>query len=91
MISERDKSAIRNVAARYGAGRVLLFGSAAAASSDARDIDLAVEGLPPAKFFAFYGDLLFLLSKPVDLVDMSRESPSTRIIRQVGIPVYVSA
>ena len=89
MITSDDKTAIAEVAARYGAGRVLLFGSNVAAGREQRDIDLAVEGLPPGRFFAFYGDLIFSVSKPVDLVDLSVESKFTRLVRSEGIPVYV--
>jgi len=89
VIAESDKTAIAEVAARYGVRRVLLFGSGAEEAHDAADIDLAVEGLQPGEFFAFYGDLLFGLSKPVDLVDLSVESEFTRLVRSEGIPVYV--
>ena len=88
MIQEADRSAIVELADRYGAGRVLLFGSSADPSREARDIDLAVEGVAPADFFKFYGDLMVCLSKPVDLVDLSRDSKFTRLIRRDGIPIY---
>lgn len=55
---------------------------------EGRDIDLAVEGLAPEEFFRFYGDLLFSLSKPVDLVDLSQDSKFTRLIRREGLPLY---
>jgi predicted nucleotidyltransferase len=89
MIAERDKTAIVEVAARYGVDRLLLFGSSADPSAEGRDIDLAVEGLPPRKFFAFYGELLFSLSKPVDLVDLSTDNAFTQMVRSEAIPVYV--
>lgn len=86
MISDRDRRLITEIAARHEAGRVLLFGSSLA-SDDARDIDLAVEGLPASDFFRFYGELLFALSKPVDLIDLSVESKFTRLVRKEGVPV----
>jgi predicted nucleotidyltransferase len=88
MISEKDKKAIVALAIRYEVTRILLFGSNADSLHEGRDIDLAVEGLPPSEFFKFYGDLLFSLSKPVDLIDLSQESKFTRIVRQEGIPIY---
>lgn len=89
MITENDTTAIAKVAADYGVGRVLLFGSSAHPTREGRDIDLAVEGLASGKFFAFYGDLLFSVSKPVDLVDLSTDNQFTRLVRSEGIPVYV--
>ena len=88
MLSPDDKARIEEIASRYGVGRVLLFGSSATDSSEANDIDLAVEGLPSSRFFSFYADLIFGLSKPVDLVDLGRKSRFTDIIRREGVPVY---
>ena len=67
---------------------MLLFGSSADPDREAKDIDLAVEGVAPADFFAFYGELLFSLSKPVDLIDLSTDSKFVRLVRKEGIPVY---
>jgi predicted nucleotidyltransferase len=88
MLSPQDKAKIEDIAQRYRVGRVLLFGSSVNDQADARDIDLAVEGLAPSRFFSFYADLIFSLSKPVDLVDMGRKSRFTDIIRKEGIAVY---
>jgi hypothetical protein len=52
------------------------------------DIDLAVEGIRPNVFFKFYGELLRSLSKPVDLVDLSRKSLFNRIIEEKGVKIY---
>ena len=66
---------------------MLLFGSAAT-SDTPRDIDLGVDGVPPADFFSFYGDLLFALSGPVDLVDLSEDTKFTRLVKREGIELY---
>ena len=87
MISIREKSIIKKLASRYRAKRVLLFGSSLHKKS-ARDIDLAVEGLPAKSFFDFYGDLLFSLPKPVDLIDLSKDSKFTRLVREEGFAIY---
>lgn len=89
MISEEDRSVIVDLATRYKVLRVLLFGSSADPESESNDIDLAIEGVAPERFFRFYGDLLFGLSKPVDVIDLSRESKFTRMVRREGVPVYV--
>ena len=65
MISENDKSIIVDIASRYKAKKVLLFGSSVR-QQQADDIDLAVEGIQPEDFFRFYGDLIFQLSKIQD-------------------------
>ena len=88
MISEKDKTAIIDLARRYDVRRLLLFGSAADPAGQANDIDLAVEGILPEKFFAFYGDLLFALSTPVDLIDLAVDTAFNRLIRREGILLY---
>ena len=87
MISVKERSIIKRLASRYRAKRVLLFGSSLTRKT-ARDIDLAVEGLPAKHFFAFYGDLLFSLPKPVDLIDLTKDSKFTRLVRQEGLAIY---
>ena len=49
---------------------------------------MAWKALPPEDFFSFYGDLLFSVSKPVDLIDLSQDSKFTRIVRREGLPLY---
>ena len=51
MISEKDKRIILDIARKYKVKRVVLFGSGAGFTTENRDIDLAVEGLPDKDFF----------------------------------------
>jgi len=88
MISEQDRAIITDISRRYGAREVLLFGSCADPSREANDIDLAVEGVAPELFFSFYGDLLFGLSRPVDLIDLSNNTKFNRLVYREGIRVY---
>jgi len=88
MVSQKDSLAIRQLAGRYNADRVLLFGSSAVGHPEADDIDLGVEGIAAEDFFRFYGELMLALSKAVDLVDLSRDTRFTRQIKQHGTPVY---
>jgi len=88
MISEHDIETIRRTSREYGLKRVLLFGSAARPDAKARDIDIAVEGLDPRRFFEFYGDLLFALSLPVDIFDLSQSGRFADLIREGGVPIY---
>ncbi len=88
MISEKDKKIIVDLAKKYKAKRVILFGSASKNTLESRDIDLAVEGIPDKLFFKFYSELIFKLSKPVDLVDLKGKSKFTEIITAEGIQIY---
>ncbi|GAF69103.1 unnamed protein product [marine sediment metagenome] len=88
MISEQDKATIVDIARRYDVRGVLLFGSSADPKREANDIDLAVEGIVPERFFGFYGDLLFDLSKPVDLIDLSNNTKFNRLVYREGVRLY---
>jgi predicted nucleotidyltransferase len=88
MITESEKRTIRKISKRYSVKRVLLFGSSLFSSGESRDIDLAVEGISPADFFRYYGDLMIGLSKPVDVIDLAKTSRFTSMIRREGMPIY---
>ena len=88
MIPEQDIEKIRRASREYGLKRVVLFGSGARPGKPPRDIDIAVEGLEPRRFFQFHGDLLFALSLPVDIFDLSQPSRFADLIRQEGVPIY---
>ncbi|RMF27044.1 MAG: nucleotidyltransferase domain-containing protein [Chloroflexi bacterium] len=67
---------------RFGARRVILFGSLAGQGPwhEASDIDLAVEGLPPERFFAAYSACRDLLpaDMELDLVPLEAAYPEMR-------------
>ena len=88
MIKESDKKTIRDISKRYRAKKVLLFGSSLDPQRESRDIDIAVEGIPPKDFFRYYGELIFSLSKPVDVIDIKGKSKFIRLILREGIPLY---
>jgi uncharacterized protein len=88
MISETDIKKIIELSKKYNAKRVLLFGSATGSSDNNRDIDLAVEGVADNLFFKYFGELIFNLSRPVDLVDLGRKSKFSSIISSEGIQLY---
>jgi uncharacterized protein len=68
-----------------GAREVYLFGSAAAGTlRDNSDIDMAVSGLPPEKFFEAMGRAGDVLPRPLDLVDLDDAAPFTRYLREEG-------
>jgi len=88
MITEAEKKIIRNIAEKYHVKRVLLFGSSLCPAKESKDIDIAIEGISPENFFKFYGDLLFALPKPVDVIDLSKDSKFVQIILQEGVVLY---
>jgi uncharacterized protein len=88
MITDKDKEIIVEIAVKYRAKRVLLFGSSLLPDKESRDIDIGVEGIEPKDFFACYGDLICALSKPVDVVDLSTESRFVELVKREGIPLY---
>lgn len=88
MITEKDKKTIEEVSKKYSAKRVLLFGSSIDAARESRDIDIAVEGISPKDFFRYYGELLFALSKPVDVIDLSGNSKFINLVKQEGVLLY---
>ncbi|UCD84636.1 MAG: hypothetical protein JSU92_00160 [Deltaproteobacteria bacterium] len=88
MITESDKVIIIQYAKKYNVSSVYLFGSSLDDSREASDIDLGVKGVPPKLFFKFYGELLRKLSKPVDLVDLSKKSLFNQIVEEEGVKIY---
>lgn len=59
-----------------GCSAVFLFGSAAKGTMHAQsDLDLAVRGCPPQRYFYLLGRLLADLEHAVDLVDLDIPSP----------------
>jgi predicted nucleotidyltransferase len=88
MIADRDKQIIQEIAVKYHAKRVVLFGSSLWPDRESRDIDIGVEGIDEKDFFTFYGELLCALSKPVDVVDLSTKSLFVELIQREGILLY---
>ncbi|HOT49572.1 MAG TPA: nucleotidyltransferase domain-containing protein [Candidatus Hydrogenedentes bacterium] len=88
MLADAQIEAIASCAREFGAKTVWLFGSALGDAQDARDIDLAVEGVAPERFFPFYFRLILALQKPVDLSNLSPDPPLSPIIREKGVRIY---
>ena len=86
MIASEDRAKIAGISRKYQVKRVLLFGSSL--TGDGNDIDLAVEGVSPRRFYELYAELMLALSKPVDLIDLSVSSKFVEMVRQEGVPVY---
>jgi predicted nucleotidyltransferase len=88
MITENDKDIIIRCAKKYKVSYIVLFGSSIRKDEKANDIDIGVKGIEPRLFFKFYAELFKHLSKPVDLVDLSRKSLFNELVEEDGIRIY---
>jgi uncharacterized protein len=66
-----------------GAREVYLFGSAARGQLRAgSDIDLAVSGLPPERFYRAGSQAEDALGRPLDLIDLDEVTPYTQYLKE---------
>jgi len=66
-----------------GCSECYIFGSLSEGrAGDDSDIDLAVRGLPPEKFFIVYGQLSMQLKRAIDLVDLDDGSRFSKKLQQ---------
>jgi predicted nucleotidyltransferase len=72
------------LAKAYGATRLILFGSAVSAPEQARDLDLACDGVTGWKLYELGARLEEELRIPLDLVPLSPSNRFTRLIEQRG-------
>ncbi|MFW5783126.1 MAG: nucleotidyltransferase family protein [Spirochaetota bacterium] len=84
----RDVDKAIEILTRFGAAEVYLFGSVLTGSADSGtgdiDIDIAVTGLSPRKFFAARGQLAMQLIHEFDLVDLDDASVFVETLRRSG-------
>ena len=74
-----------NVLKSAGAHEVYVFGSVArGAGRPDSDIDLAVSGLPPERFFHAMGQAVKAIGRPFDLIDLDENTPFARFLREHG-------
>ncbi|HEY86299.1 MAG TPA: nucleotidyltransferase domain-containing protein [Chloroflexi bacterium] len=74
-----------NVFKAAGATNVYLFGSAAKGTMrDDSDIDFAVSGLRPERFFKTMSQAEDVLQRRLDVVDLDESTPFTRYLKQKG-------
>lgn len=88
MITETDKNIILQCAEKFNVDSVFLFGSSVEQDKEANDIDIAVKGIEPRLFFKFYAELFKRLSKPVDLIDLSRKTLFNNLVEETGVKIY---
>ncbi len=81
-VLKKELDIIVNISKKFGAKKVLLFGSCLEDINKARDIDIAVSGIKPREFFKYYGKVSMTLYNEVDIVDLDdiREHLYKRIL-----------
>jgi predicted nucleotidyltransferase len=72
------------LAKRYGATRLILFGSAQDSPDTARDIDLACDGVSGWKLYELAARLEEEVNLPLDLVPLTPATRFTRMIERRG-------
>lgn len=75
---DSELTKIVDISKDFGAERVLLFGSCLEDVTRARDIDIAVSGIPPRKFFEYYAEVSMAVKDEVDIVDLDDMRPYFR-------------
>jgi len=88
MIPREEREFIIASANKYHVSSVILFGSSIREGEEYHDIDIGVNGIAPELFFKFYAELYRFLSKPVDLVDLSKKTAFTAFVEQHGVRIY---
>lgn len=87
-INEQLREAINRAAAvlkQTGAREVYLFGSSAAGTlHEQSDIDPAVTGLPPERFFQAMAQAARVLERQLDLLDLDEANLFTAYVRGKG-------
>lgn len=69
-VFKEDLAKIISISKEYGAEKVFLFGSCLEKVQSAQDIDIAVKGVKPEKFFEMYGKILGVAASEIDLIPL---------------------
>ena len=80
---ERIEQAVA-LAKSFGATRLILFGTAAREPEQARDLDLACDGVPGWQLYELGARLEEELRVPLDLIPLSLSTRFTRLIESRG-------
>ena len=83
-IGQTQIQKIITMAKAYGAVRLILFGSSLDTPEEARDIDLACDGVAGWKLYELAARLEEELHAPLDIVPLSPQTRFTRLIERKG-------
>lgn len=90
MIPKRELDKAIEIAKKYHIEQLYLIGSALYKNpEETNDYDFAVRGVPQGAFFRFYGELFQVMSKNVDLINISGEKTKfNEIVLRDGKLIY---
>jgi len=81
----RDLALATKILKEGGASEVYVFGSALADEMrPGSDLDLAVRGIPPERYFRVGGQVMLAVSRPVDIIDLDSPTPFTEFLIRKG-------
>lgn len=83
-ITEAHIEQAKAIARSYGATRVILFGRAQTDPAAARDLDLAIGGVPGWTIWKLAAELEEAIDRPLDVVPLEPSTPFTRRIEARG-------
>lgn len=83
-ISQLDIEKIISLTKAYGGTRLILFGSALQNPDEARDIDIACDGIFGWKLYELAAKLEEELQMPLDIVPLNPSTRFTRLIEARG-------
>jgi predicted nucleotidyltransferase len=83
-VFEHELAKIIRISKEFGVEQVILFGSCLEDIESAQDIDIAVKGVKPEKFFEMYGKILGVVDNEIDLIPLedTREHFRKRILEK---------
>lgn len=83
-LDDKKITRIRQLAKEYGGTRLILFGSILDNPSEARDIDLACDGITGWKLYEFAAKLEDELRMPFDVIPLSPSNRFTKYVEKKG-------
>jgi predicted nucleotidyltransferase len=82
-VTQEHIETAKAIAERYGATRMVVFGSAVDDPENARDLDLAIDGVEGWTIWELAGQIERSLDVPVDVIPLD-PSPFTELVEEYG-------
>jgi predicted nucleotidyltransferase len=83
--TQRDIDIAAKILREAGAKEVFVLASAARGDTrPGSDLDMAVRGLPPERFFRAMSTVTFAISRPFDLIDLDERNLLTEFLEREG-------
>ncbi len=77
-----------SIAHKFGAKKLILFGSVVESPGTARDLDIACDGVEGWKLFELGAQIEEEIGIPVDIIPLKPTTPFTRYIAKKGRVLY---